>query len=60
VVFGQAGALVTDGGGMLSHPSIIAREHGIPAVVATGCATSRLRDGQTVTVDGITGRVQIH
>ena len=60
VVFGQAGALVTDGGGMLSHPSIIAREHGIPAVVATGCATATLREGQTVTVDGITGRVQIH
>ena len=60
VVFGQAGALVTDGGGMLSHPSIIAREHGIPAVVATGCATATLREGQTVTVDGITGRVLIH
>ena len=60
VVFGQAGALVPDGGGMLSHPSIIAREHGIPAVVATGCATATLREGQTVTVDGITGRVQIH
>ncbi len=60
VVFGQAGALVTDGGGMLSHPPIIAREHGIPAVVATGCATATLREGQTVTVDGITGRVQIH
>ena len=59
VVFGQAGALVTDGGGMLSHPSIIAREHGIPAVVGTGRATAALRDGQTVTVDGVTGRVQI-
>ena len=59
VVFGQAGALVTDGGGMLSHPSIIAREHNIPAVVSTGCATTTLRDGQTVTVDGIAGRVRI-
>ena len=60
VVFGRAGALVTDGGGMLSHSSIIAREHNIPAVVATGCATTTLRDGQTVTVDGIAGRVRIH
>ena len=60
VVFGKVGALVTDGGGMLSHPAIIAREHIVPAVVATGRATSALRDGQIVTVDGIKGRVVIH
>ncbi len=60
VVFGKVGALVTDGGGMLSHPAIIAREHNVPAVVATGRATSALRDGQIVTVDGIKGRVSIH
>jgi phosphohistidine swiveling domain-containing protein len=58
VVFGHAGALVTDGGGMLSHPAIIAREHGIPAVVATGVATTHLRDGELVRVDGSTGRVE--
>ena len=59
VVFGRAGALVTDGGGMLSHPAIIAREHTIPAAVATGRATSTLQDGQIVTVDGATGRVHL-
>jgi rifampicin phosphotransferase len=59
VLFGTAGALVTDHGGVLSHPSIAAREHGIPAVVGTGDATSRLRDGQQVIVDGSTGRVEI-
>jgi pyruvate,water dikinase len=52
------GALVTDGGGILSHPAIIAREHGIPAVVGTGNATDILKDGQTVTVDGTTGVVE--
>ena len=57
--FSTAGALVLDGGGILSHPAIIAREHGIPAVVATGRATAMLRDGQIVTVDGTTGRVQL-
>lgn len=57
IVFGRAAALVTDHGGMLSHPSIVAREHGIPAVVGTGRATSTLVDGQIVTVDGGTGRV---
>jgi rifampicin phosphotransferase len=57
VVFARAGALVTDGGGLLAHPAIIAREHDIPAVLATGRATSCLRDGQIVTVDGHQGKV---
>ena len=38
---------------------VIAREYGIPAVVATGNATARLRDGQLVTVDGSTGFVEV-
>jgi phosphohistidine swiveling domain-containing protein len=59
VVFPSMGALVTDGGGILSHPAIIAREYGMPAVVGTGNATSLLRDGQRVTVDGGTGVVEI-
>jgi pyruvate,water dikinase len=59
-VFSNIGALVTDTGGILSHPAIIAREYGIPAVLATGNATSMLQDGQRVTVDGATGQVQIN
>ncbi|MEV5713102.1 PEP/pyruvate-binding domain-containing protein [Amycolatopsis mediterranei] len=59
VLFGGIGALITDTGGLLSHPSILAREHGIPAVVATGNATEVLRDGQLVTVDGTTGAVEV-
>ena len=59
VVFPSMGALVTDGGGILSHPAIIAREHGIPAVVGTGNATSVLRDGQRVIVDGGTGVIEL-
>lgn len=57
VLFGVAGALVTDGGGLLSHAGIVAREHALPAVVATGEATRTLVDGEIVTVDGSTGRV---
>ncbi len=57
VLFTQAGALVTDGGGILAHAAIIAREYGIPAVLATGDATTRLHSGQTVTVDGSAGTV---
>ena len=60
VLFSNLGALVTDIGSVLSHPAILAREFGIPAVVATGKATKLVRDGQRVTVDGISGAVEIH
>lgn len=58
LLFGIAGAVVTDGGGALSHTSIVAREHGLPAVVGTGTATTTLQDGQVVEVDGTTGEVR--
>jgi phosphohistidine swiveling domain-containing protein len=57
ILFSMVGALVTDTGGILSHPAIIAREYQVPAVVATGDATSHLKDGQRVTVDGTKGTV---
>jgi pyruvate,water dikinase len=59
VLFSRIGALVTDTGGILSHPAIIAREYAVPAVVATGNATALLRDGQQVTVDGDAGIVHL-
>ncbi|MCH8026218.1 MAG: hypothetical protein IH866_05430, partial [Chloroflexi bacterium] len=52
-------ALVTDSGGILSHPAIIAREYGIPAVVATGNGTQIIEDGQQVLVDGEAGLVRL-
>lgn len=59
VLFLQAGAVVTDGGGVLSHTAVIAREYGIPAVLATGQGTRRLHDGDLVIVDGTAGTVSI-
>ncbi|MEV6846588.1 PEP/pyruvate-binding domain-containing protein [Actinoplanes sp. NPDC051411] len=59
IVFVMVGALITDQGSLLSHPAIIAREYGVPAVLATGTATTTLRDGQLVTVDGSSGRVTV-
>lgn len=53
------GALVTDGGGLLSHAAIIAREFGIPAVVGTLDATALITDGTSVRVDGNTGAVHL-
>jgi pyruvate,water dikinase len=58
-VFLRAAAVITDTGSIASHASIVAREYGLPAVVATGDATSRLRDGQVVTVDGSRGIVLV-
>ena len=58
-LFALASAIVTDIGGPLSHSSIVAREYGIPAVLATGVATHRIQDGQIITVDGSAGVVSI-
>lgn len=54
-----AAAIVVDGGAQFAHASLIARELGVPVVAATGCATSRLRTGDVVTVDGDRGAVRI-
>jgi pyruvate,water dikinase len=56
-LFALVGAVVADGGGPLAHAAIVAREHGLPAVLGTGDATRRLTDGQLVTVDGTAGTV---
>lgn len=57
-LFGRAGAVVAESGGMLSHSSIVAREYGIPCVVSVPGAT-RLEDGSLVTVDGYQGIVVV-
>jgi phosphohistidine swiveling domain-containing protein len=56
-LFMTAGALVMEMGGVVSHGAVVAREYGIPAVVGVADATTRLRDGQSVTVDGAAGTV---
>ena len=58
-LFASVAAVVTDTGSVAAHASVIAREYAIPAVVGTGDATSRLRDGMLVTVDGGRGSVSI-
>lgn len=57
VLFARVAAVVTDTGSPMAHASLVAREYGIPAVVGTGDATRRVRDGELVTVDGHTGVV---
>ncbi len=58
-LFPRAAAVVTDVGAPLSHAAIVARELGVPAVVGCVDATTRLRDGDRVIVDGGRGTVEI-
>lgn len=59
-LFSNASAIITDIGGPLSHSSIVAREYGIPAVMAVHSATRSIQDGQIITVDGGSGEVVLH
>ena len=56
-LFARVAAVVVDHGGPASHAAIVAREYGIPAVLAVGTGTSTLSTGQRVTVDGDHGLV---
>ncbi len=59
VLFTKIGGLVTDAGGVASHPAVVAREFGIPAVVGTSLATDRISTGDRVRVNGTTGTVEV-
>lgn len=56
-LFRIAAAIVTETGGALSHAAIVAREHGVPAVLGIPHATTRIPDGARITVNGTEGTV---
>ena len=56
-LFARASAVIVDAGSAMSHAAIVAREYGLPAVMGTRDALTRLHDGQLVTVDGTRGLV---
>ena len=58
-VFTKIKAAVTDIGGLTSHAAIVCREYGVPSVTGTGIATSVIKTGDTIRVDGETGVVTI-
>jgi pyruvate,water dikinase len=58
-IFQTIAGAVSDIGGSMSHAAIVAREFGLPAVVGTGSATARIKDGQRIRVDGSRGVVTI-
>ncbi|HEY7025756.1 MAG TPA: PEP-utilizing enzyme [Candidatus Limnocylindrales bacterium] len=59
VLFTKIAGLVTNAGGLTAHPAVLSREFGIPAVVGTQDATTRISNGDRVRVDGTTGTVDI-
>ncbi|MCW3024565.1 MAG: Phosphoenolpyruvate-utilizing enzyme mobile region [Conexibacter sp.] len=59
VLFTKIGGLVTEAGGTSSHPAVVAREFGIPAVVGTNDAGARIKTGDRVRVNGTTGVVEL-
>jgi pyruvate,water dikinase len=58
-IFSKIKATVTDVGGVMSHAAIVCREYGLPAVVGTGRASSQIRTGQMIRVDGTEGVVTL-
>ncbi|MFA5406409.1 MAG: phosphoenolpyruvate synthase [Candidatus Nanoarchaeia archaeon] len=53
----RAGAIITNEGGLTSHAAIVSRELGVPCIVGTGDATTKLKDGMIITVDANNGLV---
>jgi pyruvate,water dikinase len=58
-VFALASGVVTEGGTVLAHSAIVAREYKIPAVLGIDRATSLIPDGAMITVDGNRGTVHL-
>jgi len=57
VTMQKSAAIVTDDGGLTAHAAIVSREMGIPCIVGTKNATTKLKDGEVITVDGSSGKV---
>ena len=51
-LFGMLKAIVTDSGGLLSRPAIVAREYGIPSVCGCGDVSKKIKTGDRIRVDG--------
>ena len=59
VLFTKINGLVTDAGGAVSHPAVVSREFGIPAVVGTTNGTRTIKSGDRIRVNGTVGKVEI-
>ena len=59
VLFTKIVGLVTNAGGTVSHPAVLSREFGIPAVVGSSVATKDIKTGDRIRINGTTGVVEI-
>ncbi|MGE0505237.1 MAG: PEP-utilizing enzyme [Solirubrobacterales bacterium] len=59
VLFTKISGLVTEAGGTVSHPAVVAREFGIPAVVGATTAGERISTGDRIRVNGTSGVVEV-
>ena len=59
MMMNKAEAIITDRGGRTSHAAIIARELGIPCIVATQHATTTLQTGMMIELNGTTGEIKL-
>jgi phosphohistidine swiveling domain-containing protein len=59
-LFLTLGGLITETGSTIAHGPTVAREYGIPAIICVPEATTRLTEGQIVTIDGATGLIRTH
>ena len=57
--FAILSGIVTEYGGILCHAAIVSREYGIPAIVCCKDAMAKIKDGQTIEIDGATGHVRM-
>ena len=58
-LFLTAGGLIMEVGGMMTHGAVVAREYGIPAAVGVHEATTRLKTGMCIRLDGSSGQIVI-
>ncbi|MEV4141693.1 rifamycin-inactivating phosphotransferase [Dactylosporangium sp. NPDC049742] len=58
-LFVAIAGLVTEVGGQMTHGAVIAREYGLPAVVAVVGATTAIEDGRRIRVHGTEGYVEL-
>ena len=58
-LFSLISGIVTDAGGTVSHPAVMAREFGIPAVIGCSVATVQIKTGDQLRVNGSAGTVEV-
>jgi pyruvate,water dikinase len=59
IAFQRARGIISELGGAMSTAATVARETGLPAVTGVQSARQRIVDGDLISIDGVSGRIQI-